>query len=83
MVAAWSPAHASCSFVSGSILAQQSSSSTLRRVQICAAGSPAPGLAQPSIDLGLPLAVLALMCGLLALLLGGTYRLACRIVPRW
>ena len=41
MVAAWSPAHAVCSFVSGSVLAHWSSQSTLRRVQICAAGSVA------------------------------------------
>jgi multimeric flavodoxin WrbA len=39
VVAARSLAHVLCSFVSGSILAQRSSRSTLGRVQICAAGS--------------------------------------------
>ncbi|MBN8506153.1 MAG: beta-lactamase family protein [Burkholderiales bacterium] len=44
---------------------------------------PDADLAQPSIDLGLPLVVLAIVASLLALLLAGVTRLACRIVPRW
>lgn len=39
-------------------------------------------LAQPSIDLALPLAVMTVAASLLALLLGGAYLLACRFRPR-